>query len=65
MIGNREERGEGREAGKEGEKEGKGKRRGKGHLQSGHETCIFPRHTWGKCGTHGANEFLEVLPGFA
>ena len=67
MIGNREEKEEeGREDGKQ-EKEGRRgrKEKGKGHVQSNYENCIFPRHTWGECGTHGGNEFLEVPPGFA
>ena len=67
MIGNREERRDGREDGKqekEGEKEGEGKEKGKGHVQSGYENCIFPRHTRGECGTHGGNDFPEVLPRF-
>ena len=49
---------------KEREKEGKGKEK-KGYVQSSYENCIFSRHTWGECGTHGGDEFLEVLPRFA
>ena len=69
MIGKRKEKREGRkrrwEAREKREKEGEEKEKGKGHVQSSYEDCIFPRHTWGECGTHGGDEFLEVLPRFA
>ena len=44
---------------------GEGETDGKGHVQSGYENCIFPRHTWGERGTYGRYESSEVLPGFA
>ena len=66
VIGNREERrgGEERKQEKEGEEEGEGKEKGKWHVQSGYENCRFPCHAWGECGTHGGNDFPEVLPRF-
>ena len=47
MIGNREERSEGRDDGKqekEGEKEGEGKEKGKGHIQRGYELYLSPSY---------------------
>jgi hypothetical protein len=63
VSGNRVERGEGREDGKQEKEREEGE--GKGYVQSSYENCIFPRHTWGECGTHSGDEFLQVLPGFA
>ena len=67
MIGNRgkKERMGRREARERTGEGGGGETNGNGHVQSGYENCISPRHTWSERGTHSRNESSEVLPDFA